>query len=184
MRLTYVDYWDIHHRKSTRLSGRDYAADGMYFVTICTVGREHLLGEIVCGNMVLNEFGEIADDCWRELPQHFPFVGIDAFVVMPNHVHGILEFGVPPGPECRGTACRAPTRPRAFRDMVPGSLASVIAAFKSAATKRINILRNSCGGIVWQRNFHDHIIRNADELGRIRHYIAQNPARWSIKHHT
>ena len=181
MRLHYADYWDIHRRRSTRLTERDYAADGMYFVTICTTGRECLMGEIVDGEMRLNEFGTIVHKCWHALPEHFPFVRIDAFAVMPNHVHGIVILNRAcrgKATECRGAACCAPTPDKTYHGPFSHSLGAIVRSFKSATTKQVNIMRDSPGERFWQRNYHDRIIRD-DELHRIREYIKANPARWN-----
>jgi len=82
----------IHHRRSTRLQGYDYSQAGVYFVTIVTLGRKPLLGEVIEGEMILNGLGKIADECWRAIPEHFPFVELGAHVIMPNHVHGIIAI--------------------------------------------------------------------------------------------
>ena len=207
----------IHRRPSLRLQGRDYTATGMYLVTICTANRACLFGNVRNGQIMLNNLGKIADQCWRELPNHFLFLGLDDFVVMPNHVHGILNFrfsprkktteciGIEypdPKPPCEGVACNAPTtnpdscRGRACSTQTdvlrisspfgprPGSLGAVVRSYKSAVTKEWNIVRGMPGEGLWQRNFHDRIIRNEYALEEMRRYIRENPARWSEKAHT
>ena len=188
------------------MRGQDYSAEGMYFVTLCTMDRKDLFGKIVDGKMRLNDCGNIADQCWRQIPNHFPCAEIDAFVVMPDHVHGILDFrdgthrnrkrsrgvacecrGV--ACECRGVACNAPTGTvfiyRGAACCAPaqgpqsGSLGAVIRSYKSAVSKYVNILRNGPGIPVWQRNYHDRIIRNEHELWNVRRYIHDNPQNWS-----
>ena len=114
-----------HHRRSIRIKGYDYSQPGAYFVTICTRDRECLLGSV----LRLNEFGEIARRCWEEIPGHFPSVELDAFVVMPNHIHAIM---VVPG---RGTACRAPTTEQ-FGRPIAGSIPTIVRAYKSAVMVR------------------------------------------------
>ena len=84
---------DRHHRRSIRLKGYDYTQAGAYFVTICTHERKCLFGDIVDGNMILNDAGRFAEKCWTEIPAHFPHVALDEFVIMPNHIHGILCIG-------------------------------------------------------------------------------------------
>jgi putative transposase len=79
-----------HHRRSIRLKEYDYSQPGGYFVTVCTQGHEHLFGEILDGEIKLNRYGEIVKECWHDLPNHYPCVKLDEFVVMPNHVHGII----------------------------------------------------------------------------------------------
>lgn len=157
-------------RKSIRLTGYDYAQRGAYFITICVNNRKCLFGNVCDGEMVLNEWGKIIDKCWNEIPQHFPHIELDEYIIMPNHIHGIINI-------CRGTACRAPTM-ECFGKPVPGSLSTIIRSFKSAATKRINQINNTPGVRLWQRNFYEHIIRNESGLNRIRQYIINNPANW------
>ena len=178
---------DIHHRRSIRLQNYDYSAAGAYFVTICTVDRECLFGEVVDGKMRLNDMGQIVREEWLSTAEIRENVIIDKFVVMPNHFHGVLIFEDGRGTACRahdvggnlgqGTARRAPTV-ESFGRPVVGSLATVIRSFKSAATKRINQLRDNPGVPVWQRNYYERVIRNNRELQSIQQYIVDNPATW------
>ena len=161
-------------RRSIRLQGYDYSQAGAYFVTICTQNRQCLFGNIVDGEMVLNEYGSVIRTCWVEIPVHFSETKLDLFVVMPNHVHGIVWLNG------RGTACRAPTTGEQFGKPVSGSLPAMIRSFKSAVTKQINEMCNTPGAKLWQRNYYEHIIRNNNELNRIREYITHNPARWDM----
>ena len=163
-------------RKSIRLNRWDYRTPAAYFVTICTHDRVPLFGRVVDGEMVLNAFEEIVQGCWREIPEHFPHVELDAFVVMPNHVHGIISIVDDVGathasPLPNGNAPRGP---------VPGSLGAIVGSFKSAVTKRINALRGTPGAPVGQRNYYEHIIRHERALDAIRRYIAANPLRWHL----
>jgi len=162
------------NRRSIRLQGYDYSRIGAYFVTVCTYHRLCLFGEIIDGRMALNDAGRIVEQCLNEISRHFPHVELDEFIVMPNHVHGIVVIA-----NRRGTACRAPTTEQ-FGRPVTGSMPTIIRSFKSAATKRIDELRNTPGAAIWQRNYYEHVIRNDDELNRIREYIANNPAQWAI----
>jgi REP element-mobilizing transposase RayT len=168
-----------HHRRSIRLKGYDYSQAGAYFVTICAQNRECLFGEIVDGEMRLNGQGEIVIACWDNLPCHFPHIELDAFVVMPNHVHGIIVIAYDTGGG-RGKAfanpskCCVPTK----RGSPGGSLCAVVQNFKSISTRKINQQRDARGAPVWQRNYYEHIIRDERELDRIREYIAANPAKW------
>jgi putative transposase len=135
-----------------------------------------MLGQIIGGVLRLNDDGKVVKDCWRRIPSHNPLVEIDAFVVMPNHLHGILLIAQNvPG---RGTACRAPTE--RFGQPVPGSLPTLIRSFKSAATRGINRLRGTPGGRVWQRGYYERVIRNERELNAVRRYIAHNPLAWEL----
>jgi REP element-mobilizing transposase RayT len=163
---------DLHHRRSIRLEDYDYTRAGAYFVTICTFERECLFGEVVEGVMGLNRSGEIVRDEWLMTDELRNYVVLDEFMVMPNHFHAVLMID-----ERRGTACRAPTV-ESFGCPVAGSLPTVIRSFKSAATKRINILRDNSGGPVWQRNYYDRVIRDERELDSIRQYITDNPVKW------
>jgi putative transposase len=168
-----------HHRRSIRLQGYDYSQAGAYFVTIIAYQRECLFGEIVDGELELNDFGKIADECWRAIPEHFPFVELGAYVVMPNHVHGIIVI-TDVGAHVGAQQCCAPTRAPTTTDhkinVKPGSLGAIVRSFKSAVSYRINKEHNATG--IWQRNYYEHIIHNADEANRIHLYIESNPARW------
>jgi len=169
---------EIHHRRSIRLKNFDYTATGAYFVTVCAFDRECLFGEISNGEMKLNEFGYIVNGCWMATKDHFPNTAMDAFVVMPNHVHGIIFIQTSDKMAVsEGTACRAPTF-ESFGAPVAGSMATIVRSFKSAATKRINQIRNNPGTTVWQRGFFEHVIRNEKELNTIRCYIEENPTNW------
>ena len=120
-----------------------------------------------------NGFGKIAFDTWSHIQNHFDQVKLDVFIIMPNHIHGILHI------ENKGTACRAPTFER-FGVPVAGSLPTVIRSYKSAVTRKINIVRNNPGAPVWQRNYYEHIIRNEESLNQFRRYIDENPLRWAL----
>lgn len=170
----------IHRRRSIRLPHHDYSQPGGYFVTICADGLKCLFGEVVDGSVRLSKYGNIVRDEWLRTPQIRREIQVDAFVVMPNHFHGIVfieDDGANPvgahrrAPTNRG-ACHAPLRRK------PKSIGSIIAGFKSAVTRRINEARALPGAPVWQRNYYEHVIRNESDLNGIRDYIASNPARW------
>ena len=178
---------EIHHRKSIRLKHYDYAEMGTYFITICTHECACLFGEIIDGEMRLNEAGRMIQSVWNELHGHFPNLELDAFIIMPNHVHGILiiadgvnvgagfprpnmltqQGGVGFGKGGETPPLRCP------------SLGKILAYFKYQSTKRINELRGSHGTPVWQRNYYEQIVRDESECDRIREYIETNPARWA-----
>jgi putative transposase len=171
-------------RKSIRLKGYDYSQSGGYFVTIATFRRDSLFGEIVDGRMQVNALGRIVQKCWDEIPVHFPNTTIDAFCVMPNHIHGILFIHNDP---CRGTIYRAPTKTypapistttqmEKFGKPTTGSLSTIIRSFKSAVTRRAGRSLNS--GNLWQRNYYEHILRNQTDYERVASYIWDNPANW------
>ncbi|HAO99202.1 MAG TPA: transposase [Fibrobacteres bacterium] len=168
-----------HHRQTTRLRGYDYASPGTYFVTLNAQNRLHLFGEIVNGSVQLNMYGKLAFDCWEQIPTHFPYVHLDEFIIMPNHVHGILQILKDPI-ESVGTRHAVSRRDpkELFGNPISGALSTIIRSFKSETTRKINLLRGSPGEIVWQRRFHDHIIRNDTALNNIREYILKNPAKW------
>jgi putative transposase len=160
------------NRRSIRLRGYDYSRAGAYFVTICTQNRECLFGEIMNGEMRLNDAGRIVVDEWLKTAEIRAEIELDEWVVMPNHFHGKLVIA-----DRRGTARRAPTVEQ-FGRPVSGSIPTIIRSFKSAVTKRINDLRLTPGAKLWQRNYWEHIVRNEPELNRIREYIHNNPAQW------
>jgi putative transposase len=168
-------------RRSIRLKDYDYSTEGGYFVTIDTFNRDCIFGKIADETMSLNESGKIVNECWHAIPNHFPHVELDEFVIMPDHVHGIIIIV---GERYSVGARHAvplhnniPQREQ-FGKPTRGTLPTIIRSFKSAATKRINEIRNSQAEPVWQRNYYEHIIRNEEELIRIREYIYNNPARW------
>jgi putative transposase len=163
----------IHHRKSVRLRGYDYTQAGAYFVTIMTYRRDCLFGEILDGEMALNDFGNIADECWRFIPKHFPSAELGAHVVMPNHVHGIIVLNETVG----ATQWVAPTKP-GKHPIGPkrGSLGAIIGAFKMAVTRQIQSEHTTTG--IWQRNYYEHIIHNECEMDKIWRYIESNPEQW------
>jgi len=175
-----------HNRRSIRLPGYDYAQPGAYFVTICTQDRAHLFGDIVDGLMRLNAVGDIVHDEWTRTERIRSEMVLGAFVVMPNHVHGIVTIAVPHGGDASGVVVvgahgRAPLRhapPRIQRSA--RSLGAFVAGFKSAVTTRINAMRGTPGAPVWQRNYHEHVIRNDLEFDRIHEYIVNNPMRWHL----
>jgi REP element-mobilizing transposase RayT len=158
-----------HHRRSIRLKGYDYRSAGAYFVTIVTYQRECVFGEIVNGEMRLNDYGKIADEHWQDIPNHFPNVDLGTYVIMPNHVHGIIVVNDQVG----ATQCVAPTPPRGPQRR---SIWAIVGSYKSSVSYRINKQFNVTN--IWQRNYHEHIIRDDDEHNRIHLYIESNPANW------
>ncbi len=168
------------HRRSIRLKGYDYSQAGAYFLTICTYDRACLLGEIIECEMRPNEFGSVVHDYWYELSSHFPHVELDAFVLMPNHVHGIIviiDTVNTVGAQHAAAPLRRGITPN---NVVPGSLGAIVRSFKSAVTKRINEMRQTFSVPVWQRNYYEHIIRNEHDRNCIREYILYNPLRWQF----
>ena len=155
-------------RKNPRMKQWNYSSEGWYFVTICVKNRAHVFGNVRKGKMRFNKWGKIAHECWQQIPIHFPGVEIDQFVIMPNHVHGIVvlrdDFR-------RNKACLVPINRREMK------LSTIIGSFKSVTTKKINSnIQNDI--FAWQRSFHDHIIRSERELINIQNYIFFNPDNW------
>ena len=183
------------YHKHIRLRGNDYR-QGAYFVTLCTEHRRELFGSIngdgPNAQIDLNDLGRIVDECWRAIPDHFAHARLDQMQIMPDHLHAILVL-VPVGPVQQPVgstqwvdATGAPNDDSAMDDVparprgpVPGSLGSIIAAFKSETTKRINRLNGITGQRLWQPSYYERAIRqHGGEYGRIAQYIAENPANW------
>jgi REP element-mobilizing transposase RayT len=159
-------------------------------VTLCTYQRAELFGDVVDGLMALSPYGEVVWEEWFKTGVIRPYVRLDEteFVVMPNHIHGIIWIidagATRPPDDARVGATRrvAPTggTPTPPKGPAPGSIGAIIGQFKSAVTKRINALRGTPGAPVWQRNYYEHIIRDEQALAAIRRYITANPARWDL----
>jgi putative transposase len=153
-------------RKSIRLPGYDYSLSGAYFVTICALGHVDRFGEIVEGILYPSAEGEIIEACWAGLPHHYSHVELDAFVTMPNHIHGIIIL--------RDSA------PVQMVQHKRHALSEIVRALKTFSARRINEHHGTPGEPVWQRNYYEHIIRNDSDLDRIRAYIATNPSAWQF----
>ncbi|MBH8577845.1 transposase [Nostocaceae cyanobacterium CENA369] len=173
---------------STRLPAWNYASDGGYFVTICTDGKKYFFGEVVEGEMQLSAIGEIAQKFWYEIPNNFSNCHIDAFCVMPNHIHGILIINQIQGdaiPKQEENAInRVSTKAGGERGGVTGlfnpmlsknSLSKIVRWYKGRCKFEINQIYQGFG---WQERFHDNIIRDKFALDRIRQYIINNPMNW------
>lgn len=155
-------------RKRLRLSSYDYSRAGAYFVTICTQNSAHLFGEICDETMRSNRAGEIVWDTWCALPERFPAIYLDAFVVIPNHVHGLLWLAFEPRIASQEAIEKATTLP------------DVIRVFKSISAIQVNRALGRTGVSVWQRSFYDRIVRSERALQAIRQYIRENPRRWTM----
>jgi putative transposase len=163
--------------ESTRLRGWNYAGAGAYFVTICTRDRAPFFGDVVDGDVILSPIGQIVADEWQKTPKIRPYVSLDEWIIMPNHVHGIIIITVetprPVETPRRGVSTTtANPKPR----LQAGSLGAIIGQIKSTCTKRIRAA--GFADFAWQTRFYDHIVRDEPALQRIREYIAGNPARW------
>ncbi|HBK71216.1 MAG TPA: hypothetical protein DDZ39_06105 [Flavobacteriaceae bacterium] len=166
--------------KSARLQNWDYGSNGMYFITICTQNREHFFGEIIDGKMQLTEIGKMAEKYWHEIPEHFPFVKLGKFVVMPNHMHGIIIIDkMDDAPAMVETQNFASLRTTASSKNKFGpqskNLASIVRGYKIGVTKNARKINANFG---WQSRFHDHIIRNNKSFNNISNYIINNPKKW------
>jgi putative transposase len=161
----------MKQRRSVRLRGYDYRQAGAYFVTVCTRARECLFGSVLNCEMQVNDIGRTAWLVWEELPKKFTDITLDAFTVMPNHIHGIIVVGAQfiapnhPTSAQKGAMNRAPT------------LGEIVRTYKAASTRLIRRTVNS--GFAWQRNYYEHVIRDDQSLERIRDYIVNNAARWA-----
>lgn len=175
------------NRRSVRLPGYDYRQRGAYFITVCAHTRSGIdpFSRIIGGVPELTAMGRVAEECWIEIPEHFPFVALDAFVIMPDHIHGIVVItDAAVNPATRPThASPVPWPPSTShpRGPAPGSLAAIVGSFKAAASRRINHRRGTPGAPVWQRNYYERIIRDDRALREIRRYIIRNPATWDAR---
>ena len=190
---------DQHHRRSIRLKNYDYSQPGAYFITICAQDRQCVFGEIAVGIMRANAVGNLAATCWQQIPQHFPNTQLDAFVIMPNHIHGILflldnNAGVQRmGVQCRGVQLNAPTlnahKPNTMTPRNPnnmysqispqrGTLGVIIRTYKAAVTTECR--KAQLAYMVWQRNYYEHVVRDERELQILREYLQNNPKQWEI----
>lgn len=167
--LEQEKYKGIYRTSSNRLKTWNYANNGCYFVTICTKNRENFLGEIV-NDVQLSKLGKISKQCWEEIPMHFPFVKLDEYIVMPNHIHGIIIMSNPRNVETQNlVSLQNKFGPQSK------NLASIIRGFKVGVTK---IAKKNNINFYWQKGYYDHIIRNDQSLAEIRQYIIDNPKNW------
>ena len=173
---------EIHHRRSVRLKHYDYSTPGAYFLTVCTWNKECLLGEIVNGVIRLSPTGKIACDSWLKIPDYFNNVRLDEFVVMPNHIHGIImltQNDSLPSDHRRGLINQTPTKTNRewilMRNPKP-TLGKIVRHYKARTSK---LIHNRCQSeFRWHRNYYEQIIRDNGEMHRIRDYITGNPTRW------
>jgi len=200
----------VHHRRSIRVKDYDYSRAGTYFLTMCLQSKRCLFGNVVNGEMMLNDAGKLVQHIWNNLPKRFLSIKLDKYVIMPNHMHGIII--------CRGEPCVRPepcVYPKSFiyseianegnldeykpsdkhKDQgehkvrpygtMDNSIGRIVQAFKSITTHEYTIGVKTCGwipfhGKLWQRNYYEHIVRTEDTLNKIREYIQYNPLRWHL----
>lgn len=166
------------HRRSIRLPGFNYASENSYFITLVTDKRRNLFGEIQNDDLKITSLGEITRVNWQAIPEHFPNVEMDEFVIMPNHLHGIINLFEDPR---RGSIYRAPTGidrapTEAYGKPVPGSIPTIIRTYKASVTR---MAREELGIVtVWQRNYYEHVIGFDAEYDEIVEYIHCNPLNW------
>lgn len=163
---------NIYRRKSIRLKGWDYSKEGLYFITICTKNKECLFGSVQNGTMELNEIGWIADQYWKEIPKHYHHVKLHEFILMPNHLHGIIQIVSQYNADDDYNAPQT----RKFGNPIPGSISTIINQYKSSVKRWCN--QNGYENFKWQSRFHDHIIGSTEEFNRIERYIRNNPMNW------
>jgi REP element-mobilizing transposase RayT len=167
-------------RVSLRLPGYDYSQEGAYFVTICVAGRQYLFGKIMDNEMNLNAFGKIAAASWGDLSSSYnPAIKLDAFTVMPNHIHGIMIIT---GAKGFGSLSDSPIKTGGETPPLqkPPNLGEILGYYKYQSAGRINALRQTVGTSIWQRGYYEHVIRDDQSLNRIREYIIDNPWRWHL----
>ena len=165
-------------RNPLRLRNFDYSQNGAYFITICAHNRECLFGAIQDNRMILNNADWILGDVWNDLPNHYSHVLLDAFIIMPNHVHGIVVLRDPilGAGFVRAGLKPAPTTTGMKRHGLP----EIVRGFKTFSSRRINETRNMPGMKLWQRNYYEHVIRNDRSLAASREYIMNNPRKWAL----
>ena len=155
-------------RRSIRLQGYDYRVVNAYFVTICVEQRRRMFGDVADSQVRLSHVGEVVDECWQAIPQHFPHAALDLHVVMPDHLHGLLIIE---------TDARSAVGKQSALRAGPGSLPVIVRHFKAAVTRTAR-QRGLLFGALWQRNYYEHVVRNDADLARVRKYIVDNPLAW------
>ncbi len=183
-------YKNKYRVESARLQNWDYGWNGKYFITIVTKDREYFFGEIDNSKKLhLSEIGIYAEKYWYEIPKHFPFIILDKFIVMPNHIHGIIIIekkrngGGDNRDERRDKACLVSTTPqpslspgkKRFRNPGKNNISTIVGSYKSAVSRKGHLIEPDFD---WQSRFHDHIIRDDMELKKIQNYIVNNPKNW------
>lgn len=162
-------------RKSVRLKDYDYSTPWWYYVTICTYSHRNYFGKVINGKMILSEIGNVAKACWEDIPKHHNIVELDYYVIMPNHIHGIIIINE----HDRDVQLNIPTS-NYFSKISPkkNSLSVIIRTYKAAVSTRLKKLNIN---FRWQSSYYDRIVRNERELFEIRKYIEQNPLKWEIE---
>jgi putative transposase len=177
-----------HRRRSIRLWDHDYSRAGAYYLTLCTQNRECLFGDVMEGEMRMNEAGRMADDFIARIPDRYPAITVDCYQVMPNHIHMVLIVADVVGPVSVGAIHELPLQRISRSNQVECEkrrlqrramlIPKCVGFYRMNTAKRVNQMRGVAGVRVWQRNYHEHIIRHQRSLDRIRRYIADNPKNW------
>ena len=167
---------DIYRPETTRLKDWNYASSGYYFVTICEKNRSCVFGDIYDGTVTLTSLGQAAMECWKEIPEHFPFAALDSFCIMPNHIHGIIVINSGDVVETQDFASLQYDGSANKFGPQSRNLASIVRGFKIGVTKYAHA--NDID-FTWQPRYHDRIIRDEQELFAVRTYIRNNPMKWA-----
>jgi len=165
------------YRRSIRIPGGDYSRPGAYFITLCAAYRRNIFGAADEGNVILSPLGEIVRNCWVQIPEHFPAAMINEYVIMPNHLHGIIALGV-------GARYIVPCDPAArireqFQKPTRGTIPTIVRTFKAAVTRSARGVLKIRDQMIWQSNYFERALRDGKEVSLAKRYIVENPARWS-----
>ena len=178
----------VNNRRSIRLKDYDYSQIGYYFLTVCVQKKVCIFGDVENNKMILSDIGKLANQCWLNIPQHFPNVLLHEYVVMPNHIHGIIEItNNENNDNSVGTNNNSPIKiPQCLSEQANNNsplqkgtsrtIGSIIRGFKIGVTKQLH--NDGFVGQIWQRNYYEHIVRNEDDYRNIVEYIINNPTNW------
>jgi putative transposase len=174
---------ELPNRKSIRLKEYDYARAGAYFVTICSWNKQCVFGTVEEDTVQLNELGRVVESCWQEIPEHFAKVELDEFIIMPNHIHGIIILNDQEDYTCRDTIHRVressgESKTESFGNPTASSIPTIIRTFKAAVTRESRRLRLFTSERLWQGGYFERIIRNENAMMKAREYIVNNPLEW------
>jgi len=158
----------MRERKRTRLENYDYSKNGYYFITICAENREEWFGKVEKEEMILNQYGKIVNQCWDDLPSHYLNCSLDTFVIVPNHIHGIIVI------------LNNNTVGNGLKPVPTHGLSEMIRGFKTFSSRKINEEIKNDNKFQWQKSFYDHVIRNEKSLHNLRHYITFNSLKWEL----
>ena len=162
-------------RRSIRLATFDYSQPGSYFITICAFCKKCLFGTVENGGVRLSGIGEVARRCWMDIPNHFPNIKIDAFVVMPNHMHGIVIIQ-----ERARRAVPLPVTLEAFQKPVAGSIPTIVRSYKAGVSKLVRDATGNREFRVWQSNYFERVLRDGEEFNNAFRYVRENPSMWHL----